>query len=95
MWLNSHDRKWLNFKRPLTGVLYDEPDEDAIKVLSIKLSIDNDLTPEWSVITNREPLGKNISYRNRQRFGVTRIGGTIDDQLAWISEYSSILQKDM
>lgn len=52
-------------------------------VLTIRLRVDRDLTPEWLVVTDRNPEGIRISYRDRQRFRVSRIGTNTDNELSW------------
>jgi len=59
-----------------------EHDEDS-RVLTIRLKVNRDLTPEWSVVTDRNPEGVRISYRDRQRFRVSRIGANIVNELSW------------
>ncbi len=61
----------------------DEPAEDDIRVLTIRLKVDRSLTPEWLVVTDRSPGGLRISYRDRQRFCVSRIGVNADNELSW------------
>jgi len=73
------------------NILNDEPQQGDINVLSIRLKVDETLTPEWSIITNRNSDGTLISYRDRQRFGITRIGTNIDNELAW-TRGSSLLR---
>lgn len=74
-----------------TNNLHDEPTGEDIYVLSVQLTIDSTLTPEWRVVTNREPEGTLISYRDRQKFAVSRIGNNIDSQFAW-TRGSSLLR---
>lgn len=59
-----------------------EHEEDQ-PVLTIRLKVDRSLTPEWLVITDRTPEGVRISYRDRQRFRVSRIGVNTDNELSW------------
>jgi len=74
-----HLRGW----NPRDCTLRDEPAEEDIRVLTIKLKVDRNLTPEWSVVTDRSPEGIRISYRDRQRFRVSRIGSNADSELSW------------
>lgn len=59
-----------------------EHEEDQ-PVLTIRLNVDRNLTPEWLVVTGRNPEGIRISYRDRQRFRVSRIGANADNELSW------------
>lgn len=74
-----------------TNELHDEPREEDICVLSVRLTIDSSLTPEWTVITDRHLEGFHISYRDRQLIGISRIGNNIDNELAW-TRGSSLLR---
>jgi putative ATP-dependent endonuclease of OLD family len=71
--------------------IHDEPAEEDIRVLTIRLRVDRNLTPEWLVVTDRGPEGIRISYRDRQRFRVSRIGANADSELSW-SRGSALLR---
>lgn len=71
--------------------IHDEPTDEDLKVLTIRLTIDQYLTPEWLVITERSPDGIRISNKDRQRFQVMRIGTNIDNELSW-TRGSSLLR---
>jgi hypothetical protein len=51
MWLNSHDPKWLNLKRPLTGWFQ----ETTAKRLSSSFAYQN---LEWSFVSRSPHAGK-------------------------------------
>jgi putative ATP-dependent endonuclease of OLD family len=74
-----HLRGWC----PKDQAIHDEPEEQDVRVLTVRLKIERDLTPEWLVLTNRTPDGVRISYRDRQRFRVVRIGANPDNELSW------------
>ncbi|MCK4885791.1 MAG: ATP-binding protein, partial [Planctomycetes bacterium] len=63
----------------------DDPSEDdrLEKVLTIQLKIDESLVPEWSIYTDRNPAGEHISFKDRQKLGITRIGENIHSELSW------------
>lgn len=67
------------------GKLNDEPQPEKgdIYVLSIRLTVDDTLTPEWKVVTERQPEGANIPYKDRQKFSVSRITTNAGNELAW------------
>lgn len=67
-----------------TKQINDEPVDTDIKVLTIRLKVDASLTPEWFVINDRIPDGIHVPFKDRQRFGVSRIGTDIDNELAWV-----------
>ncbi len=67
-----------------THDIVDEPEDVShTRVITIKLSIDSTLTPEWFVVTNRNPEGQRSSYRDRQKLGVSLIGADIENELSW------------
>jgi len=65
------------------ATIHDEPEEQDVRVLTIRVKINRDLTPEWFVVTDRDSDGIRISNRDRQRFRVVRIGAHIDNELSW------------
>ena len=68
----------------------DEPTEDGITILTIRLTIDSTLEPKWEVITNRtEP--KIISQRDRRLLSFGTVGFEQDKDFQW--GRGSILQK--
>jgi len=63
--------------------LIDEPDDGHEIVLTVQLLVDNSLEPQWTVIADRYPQGKNITSRDRERLGVRRLGADVDRELSW------------
>jgi len=65
--------------------IVDDPSEDESleKVLTLQLSIDDLLSPEWRIVTDRNPDGDHISSKDRQKLGVARIGNSIASELSW------------
>lgn len=69
------------------GSLEDEPERDLETVLTLKLLVNSDLDPHWSLVSDRaaakglEP--RNLSWGNRLRLAPTRIGTHADYNLAW------------
>ena len=63
--------------------LHDEPLEKDELVLSIRLTVNKSLEPEWTVFNERDKEGKRISYRDREIIGVSRLGSQIDRHLSW------------
>jgi putative ATP-dependent endonuclease of OLD family len=78
----DHLRGW----NVVSSQINDEPDKDGkdTYVISIRLTIDDTLAPEWKVITERDHEGKTISYRDRQKCAISRIGETINNELSWM-----------
>ena len=68
-----------------TGI-HDEPDEKTNPcdlAITIKLSVDSNLEPEWTIINDRIEDKREISNRLRARLGVSRLGESIDQHLSW------------
>lgn len=63
--------------------LVDEPEDDTESVLSIALTIDKALEPNWVVKNDREPEGIFISANDRKKIGMTALGMYVDQQLSW------------
>jgi hypothetical protein len=63
--------------------LHDEPDNDDEEVLSVRFQVDESLEPTWTVWTERNPEGKPIYGKDRERFGLVRLGGEVDRHLSW------------
>jgi hypothetical protein len=68
-----------------------ERGEGSIYALSIKITIDHNLTPEWMVVTNAHPEGVHMPHKDREKISVARIGENIDNELAW-TRGSSLLR---
>ncbi len=65
------------------GSIVDEPDDDCEPVLTIRLTVQTDLEPLWTVVTNRHPEGYTITSRDRARLGVVRLGAEVHRDLSW------------
>lgn len=66
-----------------TDGIHDEPQETDELVLSIRLIVDNSLEPQWDVINDRNPDGRTISSKDREKLGTSRLGVYIDKHLYW------------
>lgn len=65
------------------GELHDELQNGDDEVISIRLTIDSSLEPEWVVINKQHPEGFHISGRDRERLGIIRLGGLVNYHLSW------------
>lgn len=74
---------WLRGIAP-DGVIGDEPDTGDEAALTIRLTINEALDPEWEVV--RDAAGMHISGRDRARFGVFRLGDAAATHLRWSRE---------
>ena len=69
-----------------TGAIEDEPEKDLETVLTVRLTVESDLEPSWSLVSERaEALGqsRSLSWGDRLRLAPTRIGGGADYHLGW------------
>lgn len=69
-----------------TRTIEDEPEKDAETILTVKLTVANDLEPTWTLASDRaeaQGLTRNLSWRDRVRLAPTRIGVMGDYHLAW------------
>jgi putative ATP-dependent endonuclease of OLD family len=63
----------------------DEPEKDAETVLTVRLTVANDLEPSWSLVSERaeaQGQSRNLSWNDRVRLAPTRIGVMADYHLA-------------
>lgn len=70
----------------VTGSIEDEPEREAETVLSIRLSVESDLEPEWTLVSERavaQGLARNIAWADRLRLAPTRVGAMADYHLGW------------
>lgn len=66
------------------GLIRDEPEDDDQPALTIRMRVDETLEPAWHVVSQRNPDGRSISWRDRDALGVARIGDDVERQLSWI-----------
>lgn len=69
-----------------TGVVEDEPEKNAETVLTLRLRVEGDLEPFWSLVSDRadaQGLNRNLSWADRDRLAPTRIGAFADINLSW------------
>lgn len=65
------------------GELHDEPTDADESVLSIRLRVETSLEPSWDVVNDRNPDGRRISSRDREKLGCARLGLYFDRHLSW------------
>jgi len=76
----------------LLGLIEDEPKHNLETVLTINLSVNSDLEPVWSLISERsEGQSRNLSWEDRLQICPTRIGNSSDNNLTW--KQGSVLNK--
>lgn len=65
------------------GECHDELREGDEPMLTISLTVDKSLEPEWLIVNKEHPEGHYISGRDREKLGVMRLGGYINQHLTW------------
>jgi len=63
--------------------IHDEPQDGDEEVITVRLTVGASLEPAWHVVTERHPEGLVIRARERERFGVVRLGAVVDRHLTW------------
>lgn len=71
-------RGWSN-----SGELHDEPEDNDELVLSIQLSVEPSLEQSWAVVNDRNPEGKQITAKDREKLACARLGDYLDRHFSW------------
>ncbi|HCI54781.1 MAG TPA: ATP-binding protein, partial [Bacteroidales bacterium] len=58
-------------------------EEGSIQILTIKLSVNKSLEPEWILFTDREMERKEISHKMREKLSILRVGNQIEKHFTW------------
>lgn len=61
----------------------DEPDDHLESVLTVRLSVEKDLEPKWTVVCDRSPEGIQFKQADRNKVSVGLIGAYSERQLSW------------
>ncbi|WP_144414938.1 ATP-dependent nuclease [Photobacterium swingsii] len=78
----------------ITKEIVDEPQQDTETVLTIKLTVDSDLDPDWRLFSERaeaDGLERRLPWKHRELLSPARLGTTAHQNLAWGSR--SVLNK--
>jgi len=75
--MGMHLRGWRHGR-----ALRDEPEGDDEPVVTVRLTVDASLEPEWELVTDRHEA-RTLSQRDRALFGVVRLGGDVERHLTW------------
>lgn len=68
------------------GTVEDEPEAQSETVLSVRLTVQSDLDPVWTLFSERaEAAGQSrfLTWSDRARIAPTRVGALADHNLAW------------
>ncbi len=69
-----------------TGAMEDEPGDGLETVLTVRLTVQSDLEPVWSLVSDRaveQGQSRNLAWADRVRIAPARIGVAADYQLSW------------
>jgi hypothetical protein len=64
-------------------VIHDDPADEDEQVLTIRLTVDSSLEPQWAVVKGSNPDPRSISWRDRAIFGAALLGSDVDRTLTW------------
>lgn len=71
---------------PITKEVFDEPQVGTETILTIKLSVDADLVPDWRLYSERadaDGLERRLPWKHRELLSPARLGVTSQQNLAW------------
>jgi putative ATP-dependent endonuclease of the OLD family len=79
------ESKWGHMARGWSpkGDLHDEPADTDELVVSIRLEVDDSLEPKWTIFNDREPEGRPISSKDREKLSCVRVGDFMDRHFSW------------
>lgn len=60
-----------------------DPDDDCESVVTIQLQVDGDLEPRWEIVKDGVLEPKTISWRERERLCMARLGDDVERHLTW------------
>ncbi len=79
----QEDSKFGMYQRGIEdNVLVDETEGENL-ILTVKLTVNKDLDPEWTIFVERDLDKREISYRMREKLGMMRIGSQVDRHFTW------------
>ncbi len=68
------------------GLLTDEPEHDSEVVLTLRLTVSDDLEPVWSLVSDRaeqQGLQRSLAWKHRSLIAPVRVGAFADYHLGW------------
>jgi putative ATP-dependent endonuclease of the OLD family len=68
------------------GLLTDEPEHDSEVVLTLRLTVSDDLEPVWSLVSDRaeqQGLQRGLAWKHRSLIAPVRLGAFADYHLGW------------
>ncbi len=73
------------YTRGYTGdlAIIDDPADDSLPILTVQLTVSDDLEPQWHLIKDSNPEPRRISWRDREKLGIARLGENTNIHLTW------------
>ena len=65
------------------GTIKDDPDDTTESVLTIRLRIDRDFDPQWTLVKASNPETRTIGNRDREAIATARLGDDAERHLTW------------
>ncbi len=69
------------------GMIVDDPVADSVPALTVRLTINSDLAPEWYVVKDSNPEGERLGNADRASMGVLQIEEEGDNYFSWRRGY--------
>ncbi len=63
--------------------IVEDPEDGCIPILTIQLNVSDDLEPHWYIIKESNPEPKRISWREREKLGMARLGEYYNRHFTW------------
>jgi len=63
--------------------IHDDPEDGYEEVVTVRLRVADDLEPHWELVKDNGPEPKALTYRDRERFCMARLGDDIERHLTW------------
>ncbi len=61
----------------------DDPDDTCEPVVTVRLHVTSDLEPKWELVKDSLPEPRVMSWRDRDRLGMVRLGNDLERHLTW------------
>jgi putative ATP-dependent endonuclease of OLD family len=68
--------------------IIDDPTEGSIPIMTVQLRVSDDLEPQWHLVKDSNPDNKRISWRDREKLGLARLGENARHSLNMGSRFS-------
>ncbi|MGZ0657310.1 ATP-dependent nuclease [Coraliomargarita sp. W4R72] len=66
-----------------TGIITDEIEGESVSALTVRLTVDKSLEPNWTVQSGNEHVEKIISANDRSQFNCFKVADYVDSHFSW------------